>query len=90
MAERETMPIMGGVLLKAIPWALISGHEDQAQHNHDQTLNRLADRGGLGSSEAWAIINDMPWRRWNEAACERALMARVLALAKTEAEERAA
>ena len=88
MAKRETMPIMGGVLLRAIPWALLSAHEEQAQHNHSQTLNRLAERGGLGSSAAWAIINDRPWQRWNELSCERALMRRVLALAKLETERR--
>ena len=84
MAEREIMPIMGGLLIKAIPWELIEAHEDQAQHNHGQTLNRLAERGGLGPSEAWAIINDVPWRRWNEPACERALMRHIIKQAAKE------
>ena len=72
--KREVMPIIDGAFLKAIPWWVISGHEKQAQDNHGQTLTRLAERGGLGTSEAWAIINKVPWRRWDEPACERALM----------------
>ena len=75
MGERIIMPIMGGVLLKAIPWALISSHDEQAQTNHGQTLNRLAERGGLGPSEALAIIEDRRWEALPEPACERALMA---------------
>ena len=85
MTEREVMPIMGGVFLKTIPWALISGHEDQAQTNHGQSLTRLAERGGLGPSEAVVIIQDRLWRRLNEPACERALMRGIVALAIAEA-----
>lgn len=79
MSEREVMPIMGGVFLKAIPWALISGHEDQAQRNHGQTLDRLAERGGLGPSEAFAVCKDARWRQVNEPASERALMRLIVA-----------
>lgn len=73
------MPIMGGVFLKAIPWALIVEHETQALDNHDQTLNRLAERGGLGPSEALLIIQDRQWRRFDELSCERALMRLIVA-----------
>ena len=37
-------PIMGG---PAIPWSMIRPHERQAERNHSQSLERLAQRGGL-------------------------------------------
>jgi len=40
----------------SIPWDCIAGHENQAQLNHGQTLDRLAERGGLAPTEAFAII----------------------------------
>ena len=54
--NRTTMPIMGATLLKEIPWAFISPHEAQARRNHGQTLERLAQRGGLGASEVIDIV----------------------------------
>lgn len=76
--KREVMPIMVGVFIKAIPWAVISSHERQADLNHGQTLNRLAERGGLDPAEAVAIIKDQPWPSHQSpkviAACERYLM----------------
>ena len=78
MGEREVMPIMKGVFLKAVPWAIISAHEEQAQRNHSQTLNRLAERGGLIPSEAVAIIKNEPWTSKTssqiEKKCEASLM----------------
>jgi len=44
----------------AIPWEIIAPHEKQALYNHDQTLQRLAERGGLCSQEALATLNDEP------------------------------
>ena len=32
-------------------------HESQARNNHGQTLERLAQRGGLSPCEAWCVIN---------------------------------
>lgn len=64
---RTVMPIMGATLLKEIPWDFIAPHEEQAQSNHSQSLERLASRGGLGASEAIDIIEG---RRWGSAkAC---------------------
>jgi len=82
MAERRIMPIMGGVWIKAIPWTVISQHEKQAQHNHGQTLNRLAERGGLGPSEAVVIIQNRPWRHLDGPACERILMRLIINLSE--------
>jgi len=52
--------------LPSIPWELIAPHEAQAQRNHGgQTLQRLAERGGLCPLEAVAVLKDMDYRdRW--------------------------
>ncbi len=49
-----------------VPWALLAPHEAQAQINHGQSLERLAERGGLSPCEALAIIEDRRWRRMHE------------------------
>lgn len=58
---RTKMPIMGATLLSEIPFAMIAPHEEQAQRNHGQTLNRLAERGGLSTGEAIAILEGRKW-----------------------------
>ena len=40
----------------SIPWAMIAPHERQALRNHDQTLKRLAERGGLSPREAVCVL----------------------------------
>ncbi len=59
-------PIQGG---PSIPWWIIAPHEKQALRNHGgQTLERLAERGGLGPSEALAVLEDreFPWGDWGK------------------------
>jgi hypothetical protein len=46
-------PIMGG---PTIPWASIAPYDGQAQRNHSQTLERLAERGGLDVHEALHVM----------------------------------
>jgi hypothetical protein len=41
---------------------LLAPHEKQAKKNHDQTLERLAQRGGLSFCEMVAIIEGVSWR----------------------------
>ena len=55
-------PIMGGDQLRGIKWELVEGHNDQAKRNHEQSLARLALRGGLDPLELWCVVNDMSWR----------------------------
>lgn len=43
-----------------IPWRIIESHEPQAKFNHDQTLKRLAERGGLSPMEAVCVLEDRP------------------------------
>lgn len=52
--EGRGFPIMGG---PSIPWAMIAPHEAQARKNHDQTLERLAQRGGLSPAEALCVMD---------------------------------
>jgi hypothetical protein len=54
-------------LPRSVPWSVLAGHEDQAQQNHSQTLERLAERGGLGWDEMWCIVHG---KRWHERADE--------------------
>lgn len=62
---RTVMPIMGATLLSEIPFAMIAPHEAQAQRNHGgQSLERLAQRGGLCAAEALDILEG---RRWGSA-----------------------
>lgn len=45
-SERKTMP-------RSVSWAFVEKFREQAQANHDQTLERLAERGGLAPEEMW-------------------------------------
>ncbi len=62
--SRTAMPIMGATLMSEIPWEMIAPHERQARANHGQSLERLAERGGLAACEALDIIEG---RRWGSA-----------------------
>lgn len=61
-----TFPIMPPTLrlnfrrasIVAIPFDLLKPHEVQAVRNHQQTLARLAERGGLSPCEALAVLED--------------------------------
>lgn len=46
----------------SIPWEAIAPYEGQAKINHDQSLQRLAERGGLSAGEALMV---MTGRRWS-------------------------
>ncbi len=41
-----------------IPWHIIQPHEARAILNHDQTLERLAQRGGLAAIEAVCVLEN--------------------------------
>lgn len=51
-----------------VPWDFILPHERQAKNNHYQTLERLAQRGGLSWMEMLAVIKDVDFRRINPKA----------------------
>lgn len=59
-----------------LPWAMFAPHSRQAETNHSQTLDRLAERGGLDSCEALAILDDRRWHTMpptesNQEICRR-------------------
>lgn len=57
--EKEMFPIMLDVGRDYIPWGVLS--EEMAMKNHSQTLQRLAQRGGLGPQEALMVILNLRW-----------------------------
>ena len=65
------------VVVIALPWDVIAPHAAQAQRNHGQTLERLAERGSLGPCEAVAVMESRPWRRMPRDEANAAL-ARIL------------
>jgi hypothetical protein len=58
-----------------VPWAVLAPHEAWALRNHSQTLERLAERGGLSLCEMCAVIEERRWRKMDDAEA----LARVLA-----------
>lgn len=58
-----------------VPWSLLAPHEAQAVRNHDQTLQRLAERGGLSPAEMVAVIEGrgLRWILLDGATDETAL-----------------
>jgi hypothetical protein len=76
MSDRTNMPILKSCKsnIPCIPWSVIAGHEQQARKNHYQTLERLAERGGLSPAEAVAIIEDRPYRHMDQKAAEARLL----------------
>ena len=63
-----------------IPWALIAPHNEQALKNHcDQSLIRLAQRGGLSRSEACAIIEDRDWESMKTVDADNKLAGHIAA-----------
>lgn len=53
LADIRLFPIMDA---PSIPWSVIAPCEEQAKKNHDQTLERLAERGGLDAGEAVVVL----------------------------------
>jgi len=61
-----------------IPWAMIAPHEGQARRNHcGQTLQRLAERGGLSACEAIAVLEDRRWQQMDQDDATATLKAMV-------------
>jgi hypothetical protein len=41
----------------SVPWRLVAPYEEQAKDNHDQSLERLNERGGLDPRELWCVVH---------------------------------
>ncbi len=50
ISERKQMP-------REVPWRLVEPHSKQIWNNHDQTLERLAQRGGLAPEELYLAFH---------------------------------
>lgn len=46
---------------ESIPWEWLIEHEEQAKRNHRQSLERLAERGGLSPMELYAVMHDLDY-----------------------------
>lgn len=46
---------------RSLPFDLVEPHRAQAMKNHSQTLERLAERGGLSIAELFAVLHDRDW-----------------------------
>lgn len=55
---------------RSVPWDFLAPHQAQAHKNHAQSLESLADRGGLCASEMVAVVED---RRWQAMSDDRAV-----------------
>lgn len=73
----KRFPILGGGM--TVPWQMLAPHEPQAIANHSQSLQRLAERGGLGWAEMLCVLEGRGWRYGSEFSDEQA-KSRVLAL----------
>lgn len=79
---KNTYARIKGPIYTSIPWAMLTPHEAQAQRNHSQTLQRLAERGGLAPCEAVAILEDRPWRQMKLQQAYADLAAHVAAFSR--------
>lgn len=57
----ENMPVMNGINIKSIPMRLLVPFERQAVRNHSQSLQRLAERGGMDSTEILGMVRGLSW-----------------------------
>lgn len=49
--------------IQSVPWVMVAPHAKQAEYNHSQTLEGLAQRGGLSPDELIAVLEDRKWYR---------------------------
>ncbi len=59
--QRRQYPIIGTRPQEYIPWDVLVPHEKRVLRNHCQTLERLAERGGLSWIEVVWILEDRAW-----------------------------
>ena len=54
--QQRRFPIQDG---PSVLWSIMMPHENQCIANHNQNLEALARRGGLGAGEAWLVVNQL-------------------------------
>lgn len=58
---------------KSIAWAVVAPHEKQAVLNHRQSLQGLANRGGLSPMELYLVMHDLDLREYRHHTTSEAL-----------------
>lgn len=65
MIDARQFPVLSSCrhprMPRSVPWRLLAPHEEQARANHSQTLERLAERGGLDVTEMAVILRNEKW-----------------------------
>ncbi len=56
LGGREGQELVAQGCPRSLPWSVVAPYEERAQLNHDQSLERLAERGGLGPSELVSLF----------------------------------
>lgn len=51
---------------RSVPWAFAETFREQAEYNHDQTLEVLHSRGGLAPDEMWLAAHGQPLSRFRQ------------------------
>jgi hypothetical protein len=59
LLDDRPFPIQDG---PTVPWYVMAPHEAQCQKNHSQSLKRIAERGGFGACEAYAVTHGLTWQ----------------------------
>lgn len=75
--KARRFPVLEGGM--SVPWEALVPHEPQAKANHGQSLERLAERGGLGWSEMLAVLEGKGLKAVREVT-DKDAKSRVLAL----------
>lgn len=81
--EERRFPVLDAGF--SVPWRLVAPFEAQAERNHNQTLQRLAGRGGLDPVELWAVMHGMGWKDRSKLPSQEAAKEWALSLVSIEA-----
>lgn len=68
--QREGKALEAAGCPKRVPWEFVAEHRAQCLRNHEQTPERLAERGGLGVAEMVYIVRDEHWPRGGQVMTE--------------------
>jgi len=56
MTDDRRFPILDDMELTSIPWSVVEPFRTSCKYVHEQTLERLAERGGLSLMELYAHL----------------------------------
>ncbi len=60
--DRRKFPILKGEGA-CVDYQLVADHAEQARSNHYQSVDRLAERGGLSWCELYAVLHNQKWQK---------------------------